>query len=138
MNKYPKAQSVAELERGLKVDVYKNLHNGKWSIRDRSTGRVVAHVDECAVSDAQFVVQEAGRRRVLEEGRKNVHAFVRGNLSYSDMLWRLPSSNAVAVTYNPYKSNTFVEKETREPIREATIATLGMECHAWETDYAKQ
>lgn len=128
MNRYPKVQSVNELEAGMKVDVYKNLHNGKWSIRDRRNGRVVAHVDECAVRDAQFVVQTAGRRRVLDEGRKNVHAFVRGNLlmgAGDEFIGGLnPCVLPTPVTYNPRKYSSFVYKDSEAPVDTAKFASL--------------
>ena len=127
MNRYPKAQSVDDLETDLKVDIYKNLHNGKWSIRDRRNGRVVAHVDECAVRNAQFIVQTAGRRRVLDEGRKNVHAFVRGDLlraggKFIEVL--NPCALPSPVTYNPYKYSSFVYKDSEAPVDVAKFASL--------------
>jgi len=60
---------------GVSVDVYRNLHKNTWSIRSRTTGRVVEHSDNVLVRAAKFVVQPAGRKRVLQEQRKNVHAF---------------------------------------------------------------
>lgn len=41
---------------------------------------MVAHATEVLLEDAVFLVSEAGRARCLAEGRKNVHAFVRGVL----------------------------------------------------------
>ena len=67
--------------KGTKVDVYKNLHKDIWSVRNRKTGRVITHKKLVHVRDASFVVQPAGRNKVLAEKRKNVHAFVRGQLS---------------------------------------------------------
>jgi hypothetical protein len=130
MNRYPKAQSVDDLGKGMKVDIYKNLHNGKWSVRDRHNGRVVAHVDECAVRNAQFIVQTAGRRRVLDERRKNVHAFVRGDLimvsraidAFIGML--NPCALPSPVTYNPYKYSSFVYKDSEAPVDTAKFASL--------------
>ena len=51
---------------GVSVDVYKNLHKNTWSIRSRTTGRVVEHADNVLVRAATFVVQPAGRQRVLK------------------------------------------------------------------------
>ena len=58
-------------------DAYFNLHQKIWSLRSRTTGRVTSHTSEMLLHDVQFVVQPAGRRRALEEGVKNVHAFAR-------------------------------------------------------------
>ena len=43
------------------VDVYKNLHKNKWSIRSRTTGVVLKRVDSIAVKNVKFVVQPGGR-----------------------------------------------------------------------------
>lgn len=58
------------------VRVYRNLTRGCLSVMRR--GLVVAHVESVALHGARFVVQEAGRQRVLRDRRKNVHAFVEG------------------------------------------------------------
>ena len=94
----------------MRVDVYYNLHKKTFSIKRTSTGKVVAHRDYVWIKDAQFVVSEAGRQRVLREKKKNVHAFIRGE-------W-LDLSEGRAVTegtkfggyasYNPYKAGTFM------------------------------
>ena len=61
------------------VDVYFTLHRGVWSLRDRKSGLVTGHSRVVAFAfGARMVVREAGRARVLREGVKNVHAFIRG------------------------------------------------------------
>ena len=62
----------------LKVKVYRNLHKGCYSIQVK--GRVVAHADEILIREPVFRVQPAGRKRVLRTKKKNVHAFVVGEL----------------------------------------------------------
>lgn len=94
-------------------DVYRNLHNGLWSILDRKTGRVLKHQDKVFVMDALFIVRAGGRAKVLLERRKNVHAFVRGTVIETN---ELDLSGFVSVTYNPYKHSTFIQKETGESI----------------------
>ncbi|MFZ4431657.1 MAG: hypothetical protein ACOYOQ_00520 [Microthrixaceae bacterium] len=106
-------------------DVYKNLHTGTYSVR--TDGRVVAHPTEVLLTEPRFVVQPAGRERVLRERRKNVHAFVRGTVEFV-------SEAAVAVarlidgwrhaSYNPYRAGFFYDKETGEPVTEAKVAVL--------------
>jgi len=103
----------------MRVDVYYNLHKKTFSVKRTSTGKVVAHRDYVWIKDAQFVVSEAGRQRVLREKKKNVHAFVRGE-------W-LDLSEGRAVTegtkfggyarYNPYKADTFMADDL--PIHKA-------------------
>ena len=106
--------------KGTKVDVYKNLHKDIWSVRNRSTGKVIAHKKLILISDASFVVQPAGRKKVLAEKRKNVHAFVRGQISNqktTTLYWR-------PVTYNPYKADHFCYKDTGEMVTSASEALL--------------
>lgn len=62
------------------VDVYRNLDRRVWSIRDRATGLVVEHRDTLVMRGVEFVVQPAGHKRALREGKKNVHAFARGEI----------------------------------------------------------
>jgi len=62
------------------VEVYRNLNNGRLSIRDAKTKLVLAHADVVTLTEVTFHVSEAGRQRVLRDKRKNVHAVVRGTL----------------------------------------------------------
>lgn len=67
----------------MEVYVYRNLKHGRkskplYSIMHR--GRVIDRRPRVLISGATFVVRPAGRRRALAEGRKNVHAFVKGRL----------------------------------------------------------
>jgi len=61
-------------------DVYWNLHKKTWSLLNRRTGRVEYHRDIVEMRDCRLVVQPAGNQRARDEGRKNVHAFVRGRV----------------------------------------------------------
>jgi hypothetical protein len=87
----------------MRVFVYRNLHKKCWSVKDLRTGRVFAHADRITLTECEFRVSEAGRRRVLREGRKNVHAGVVGR-------WNgIYGANSVGlrVSYNPYKMRKF-------------------------------
>ena len=120
---------------GRRVFVYKNLHEGCWSVKDRETGHVVAHADRVELSDVELKVSQAGRRRVLEEQRKNVHAGLVGTLE-SVQLSGYPSQRYVVqgspsqqpsgqlVTYNPYKYSSFVTKADETPVLTAERAVL--------------
>lgn len=105
-----------------KVRVYRNLHKKCYSVVDRSTGRVCAHQFHVALRDATFRVGERGRQRVLKEKRKNVHAYVYGELLTKNFHW--PNSEPREAYYNPYKHNKFVDKETLEPIESAAMVLL--------------
>ena len=106
----------------MRVEVYFNLHKHIWSVRSCKTGRVMLHTDEVHIDNPTFVVRKAGRERVLREGKKNVHAFVRGDCPFYLLNPRNATLNTV--TYNPYKYVSFVDKKTEEPVYEASRAWL--------------
>ena len=93
-----------------RFQVYYNLRSHRWSIKaltGKYAGKVIGHCDAICIQDAQFVVGQAGRRRVLRERQKNVHAYVRGKLaefSLAGPRWR-------DCYYNPYKTETFITKD---------------------------
>ena len=105
----------------IQVDVYKNLHQDKWSIKDRKSGRVIGHANQVTIIDATFIVQPAGRARVLKEKRKNVHAFVRGTLVSTGGF--MATGNMRKVTYDPYKADHFTT-ETGQRIDTADTVEL--------------
>lgn len=105
-----------------KFDVYYNLHKKLFSLKSRDTGRVVDHFKEVRMENVDFKVSQAGRERVLKEKRKNVHAFVRG-----EVVGVFPGSdnhNWTELTYNPYKYNSFVIKATEAPVFTAKKVVL--------------
>lgn len=100
----------------MKVDIYFNLHKKCLSIRHK--GKVIAHADNAELDNVKFIVSQAGRARVLREKRKNVHAFVRGELvSYGQQLPNEPKDGNV--TYNPYKYDSFVRRVDESRISQA-------------------
>ena len=107
----------------MKVEVYWNLHNNCFSVRDCKTGRVIRHTKDMYLYDVKFVVRQAGRRKVLQEKRKNVHAFVRGYMAPSSAQDTSGKPKGYA-TYNPYKYETFVDYNTQEPIDTASVVYL--------------
>lgn len=103
----------------VKTYAYWNLHRGCVSLVEGSRGKV-RHADAVAMRDVEFRVRQAGRRRVLEEGRKNVHAFVVG-----DVLSEVPDTTEWRrAYYNPYNTDRWVDAETREPINSADLAVV--------------
>ena len=103
------------LQKGDRVEIYRNLHKGCFSVRQK--GRVVGYLydnEEFHLKDCKFAVQPAGRAKVLKENRKNVHAFVRGTYRgniHIGMPIENPNENEYytqLVTYNPYKADSFV------------------------------
>ena len=100
----------------MRSEVYFNLHKKMFSVRaleGPNKGRVVDHFYQTIVEEPDFVVQQGGRNRVLREGKKNVHAFVRGNvrrIESNDFSWIIPLTRhpeRSAAWYNPYRDAYF-------------------------------
>jgi hypothetical protein len=106
----------------MKVDVYFNLHKKCLSIRHK--GIVIHHSNYVKIINPKFVVSEAGRQRVLREKRKNVHAYVRGELAGLENNPSESAENLQTITYNPYKYNTFVRKNDEVPVVNADEAHI--------------
>ena len=128
----------------MKVFVYFNLHRKLFSIKALEgdmKGRVIAHRHTVLINDATFKVSEAGRQRVIREQRKNVHAGVSGTWTQDDVDGRyhaFVTVNGSAITYNPYKYNTFVHLYGEHPITSARVVALTVSeskrasIHTWE------
>tara|TARA_R110000824_G_scaffold118452_2_gene270722 strand:- start:133 stop:552 length:420 start_codon:yes stop_codon:yes gene_type:complete len=111
----------------MQVEVYKNLHKNCWSVRNNKTGLVIGYVKNIHLENATFIVRPAGRARVLRERRKNVHAFIKGNMGDSalvDSIGLIPYKDLHihTVTYNPYLHTSFMIMDraySEEPIHQA-------------------
>lgn len=107
----------------MKVRVYWNLHKKCWSIMDAKTNRVIGHDSIVCLIDVEFVVRQAGNRKVREEGKKNVHAFAVGTLGSPED--RVPDGEWIGVTYNPYRDTTFVTRdEDRTPFHSSEYVVM--------------
>lgn len=107
-------------------------------------GKVIAHAQELVVADAEFVVREAGRLRVIEEQRKNVHAGVVGRVvAWRGVAPRYPIQQMIegagicssileakerlgrtVVSYNPYFAGYFYTKPDKQPIHKADVVGM--------------
>tara|TARA_R110002020_G_scaffold472499_1_gene700685 strand:+ start:1282 stop:1731 length:450 start_codon:yes stop_codon:yes gene_type:complete len=119
----------------MRVEIYLNLHKTKkegsavYSVRSMETRRVIKHLTgDFFINKAQFIVSKAGRDRVLKEQRKNVHAFIRGELvetcnkpSLYARWIKISNIYDGIATYNPYLYDTFVDKETKQPITSSNV-----------------
>ena len=109
----------------MRSEIYRNLRTGTWSRRE--DGLVVDHPEVVELRDVEFRVRPGGRDRVRDEERKNVHAFVIGNVlggQLPDLPWR-------EAYYNPYTCDTFIDKETRAPLKFTKYARLDSEMRVW-------
>jgi len=115
--------------------VYRNLHKDCWSIQQKNTkGRwlVVAHTDSITLRDCELRVSEAGRQRVLKEGRKNVHAYIQGYWvpdslaveTFWDASCFRRDLKAVVISYYPKHAGHFAVYGDREPIEEAALVYM--------------
>lgn len=95
----------------MRVQVYYNLHKKCLSVRHK--GKVIDHTNIVALENIKFHVQPAGQAKVRREKRKNVHAYVAGDLITKEKFGRLPNSLEL-VKYNPYKNDFFVDVEGNE------------------------
>ncbi len=105
---------------GKKVMVYYNLHKHTFSVTYDS--KVILHADYVKLGNVEFRVRTGGKERVRKEKSKNVHAFVIGTLldycEYPCEEIPSPLSDKI-ITYNPYKHNSFVYKDSEEPVYRA-------------------
>ena len=101
----------------MRVQVYWNLHKMCWSVvalEGEDKGRVIDYADYATIRDATLVVQPAGQARVRRKGRKNVHAFVRGELEFQELTLeelreaRGPTRTYNRIRYNPYRDACFM------------------------------
>jgi hypothetical protein len=110
---------------GKRVMVYYNLHKKTFSVTYES--KVIMHADYVKLSDVEFRVRPGGKEKVRNEKRKNVHAFIIGDLEdfceYPCENIPTPDSEIIA-TYNPYEDDSFVLKKTKEPIYSANEVEL--------------
>ena len=112
------------LEEGDKIEVYRNLHKKCFSVKHK--GKVVGYLqdsEQLSLTNVKFVVQPAGRAKVLREKKKNVHAYASGYVCQLEDLPIIPE-RINAVTYNPYKHETFVYVDNGKPCLTANFVEM--------------
>lgn len=115
-----------DLDESQTVEVYRNVNKKGVTYSIRQNGYVVAHATAVTLLNAEFVVQKAGNKRVKKTGKKNVHAWIRG-----DLVEKLEPSEASNLTqrvvYNPKKNDSFIVKRGKTPIKYAPCVVLNGE-----------
>tara|TARA_R100000458_G_scaffold57767_2_gene64498 strand:- start:60 stop:536 length:477 start_codon:yes stop_codon:yes gene_type:complete len=102
------AKPLTQTHPGVRVQVYRNLRNGLWSVvalEGPDKGRVIAHKPDFIIEECSYSVQPAGNARVRRTGRKNVHAFIRGRVPTRTVMML---GRTRGVTYNPHVHRGFV------------------------------
>jgi len=99
--------------------IYRNLHKGNFSIQsyvqEKNGYRVTDRVSSAIFEDCTFRVYESGRKKVLTERRKNVHAYVEPK-SYRHINGEVDTTNLREIYYNPYEHDSFVYKDTMKKV----------------------
>jgi len=99
------------------VRVFKNWKLGCYSIMQ--DGRLKASARQVRLVDVEFRVRQSGRRRMLESGVRNVHAYAIGRLIdfvHPDEPRRLEGMSGRATFYDPMRFAAFVDSETEVPV----------------------
>ena len=138
LNIKPHVQNSSEIAQHIdptkKVRVYPNLHKNCFSVKQ--DGLVRCHADHVTLENCHFIVSKAGQKRVRDEGRKNVHAFVEGVLAdtreadaivdgtKSDAEMDAGKSDWQKAYYNPYTCDTFINQYDGSPLETARFADL--------------
>ena len=99
------------------VQVYRNLHKTLedgtkvYSVKN-DKGIVEDHVTEISIAKPILRVGPKGNKRVRDEKRKNVHAYIQGRRMrvsvIDDPHTGIPQGQWQKITYNPYKHKSFV------------------------------
>ena len=104
--------------------MYWNLNKNVWSVMSKRI--VISHKDIIILSNVRFIVSENGRKKVLREKLKNVHAFAEGVLvdigDVSDV--DISSNKTRQISYNPYKYSHFFDKENCEMVLSAGVVFM--------------
>ena len=106
---------------GKKVSVYRNLHNGLLSIKQR--GLVIGHIEAITLTQVKFKVSLKGHARVIEMKKKNVHALATGY----PVAEGTPGEQTENIRYNPYTAPYFrgSNEQRVDQVRELYINANG-------------
>jgi hypothetical protein len=113
----------------MKVHIYRNLHKNCWSIRHK--GKIINHLDELILEGCTFHVQPAGYKRVQKEMRKNVHAYVKGEITAQNV-GTIDYNPENRISYNPYKSPDFYRCNINATITECSKLYFNKEGKVYE------
>lgn len=113
------------------VAVHWNRTRRCWSVREGKSP--IWHTKSMTLFAATFRVRPGGRRRCVQEHRRNVHAFACGldmGCAEPDLV---ESLGMLQVTYNPYREDHFIVRSTGEHIKEARWVMLLADGTVWAT-----
>jgi hypothetical protein len=111
----------------MQAQIYRNLNNGKWSIRQLLDGKwqVIGHCDAALLVNVGVRQSEAARQTVIRTGQRSVHCWAYGTLAAvsgfvpfkgrSVALTDCNTSSVVngeLITYIPYVHSTLIVKSS--------------------------
>lgn len=109
------------------VCVYKNLNNGRWSIKgDDNRGLLLGYADEVKLTGARMVVKQSRRAAIAAGGHREVCAWVIGKISDPHMPDPLRR-----ITFRPRERATFFAVDTGEQVRAADAVACDADGNAW-------
>ena len=103
------------------IRAYRNLHRKCISIKQ--DGIVRCWATNVVLENCKFIVSKAGQKRVRDEKKKNVHAYVQGALAKvreTDFL----TDDWTESYYNHYHTDTFQDVTTGQPITGAKFVDI--------------
>lgn len=103
----------------MRVQIYFNLHKKCLSIKRK--GKVIGYCKSAELENVTFKVSESGRQRVIREKKKNVHAFIVGDIVSNDEEY---TPTGELVKYNPYVFASFTKWSNRMLIHKAKRVTI--------------
>jgi hypothetical protein len=111
--------------------IYRNLHKNCFSIQkwipEKRGYRLHSHEQNIIAYDIEFKVSQAGRKRVLQQKQKNVHAFVycKNYITFVE-----PVHLGYEVYYDPYSLDSFRIKNSDELLHVAgTLIMTNNKCY---------
>ena len=92
--------------KNTQLDVYRNLNNGLFSLRDSKSKLVLAHGEDFLFNVDSIFVSKKAQQRVRKDMRRSVHAYFKGNV-IDNQEFEVVSK----VRYNPYEHDTFISED---------------------------
>ena len=109
---------------GLRNFVYWNFDDLLFTVQNRETGRVRRHAQALTLRDADFEVDHEGRDRMLREGRRTLHAGIRGEIVPEE-----PENleGWTRVVYDPRRHEGFVTADEERLVARAELVRMVVE-----------
>ena len=110
-------QVLEHVDTDKPVRVYRNLH--KQLISVKQGGLVRCHTDNVVLRFCKFIVSKAGQKRVRNEKRKNVHAYIEGVVVNAREADNLLPFEWTELYYNPYKTDFWQDRVSGKEVESA-------------------